>query len=125
MQNTQRHQGRGGNVINQLFGASHPHPPAFCFVKYLPLVKTLIFIGLLTEVIMVSTPRLLLRKWIPKGEVICSKSPSRTWQNWRVLCACLALACGSAQRCQAMGRAFRSLRYPHVRAPRKALELQG
>lgn len=112
-------------MINQVFGASHPHPPPFCVSKYLPLVKTLIFIGLLTEVIMISTPRLLLRKWIQEGEAICYKSPSRKWQNGRVLCACLALACGSAQRCQAMGRAFRSLRYPHVPAPRKALELQG
>lgn len=61
---------------------------------------------------MISTPILLRRKWFQRGEVTCSKSPSRKWQNWRVLFTCPALECGSAQRPQAVGRAFWSSSAP-------------
>lgn len=37
-----------GDVINQLFQASKPHPHPFFFFKYLPCVKNFIFMGILT-----------------------------------------------------------------------------
>ncbi|KAG5198834.1 hypothetical protein JEQ12_007430 [Ovis aries] len=46
-------------------------------------------------------------------------------QSWQVLFARPVLECGSAQRSQATGRAFRSLVCPHIPTPGKARELRG
>lgn len=111
--------GRGYDQSGFLGPPRPPPPPLVYFLNICHVSRIFTFLGILAAAfeVKISTPIVLLRKEVQRGEVTCSKWLSRKWQSWRVLFACPVPECGSAQRSQATGQGLLERRLPPRPSP--------